>query len=391
MAEFDLFKINRRMPKKVILGDITVRDGFQHEEIWIPTEAKIFYLQEMAFAGVRRMEATNLGSSRAMPQFKDAEDVLKALRSESFQGRLRERGIGPGDLEWTAITIRESAVDRALLFKEKGYGPDRVLMMVSTDEEHHFANSATTLPQYWKEAERCIRKCKDKGIKVCGTVSTIWGSPISGPTDLKDAVEFTKRWLSIGADDIEHADHDGSAPPDQVYRYFSMIMDAIPNTDIHLAHFHATRGWGLANVLAALQAGISRFEGTLGGIGGQPANFLDRTPVPGTGAYYYKDPNVVGLVSFEDMCVMLDEMGVDIDGIQIDRVLQLGTLMERTLGRRLRSEAILSGRIPKAPRDEFRRAALPGLKKKLNERPGQLIPADWPNKARAPKGILARQ
>lgn len=391
MAEYDMFKVHGRMPRKATLGDITVRDGFQHEEIWIPTDAKIFYLQEMAYAGVKRLEATNLGNPHIMPQFKDAEEVLRALRSERFEGKLKKNGIDPKGIEWTVITIRESAVDRALRLKEQNCGPDRILMMVSTDEEHHFANSGMTLPAYWKEAERCIRKCKDAGIKVCGTVSTIWGSPISGPTDLKDAIEFTKRWLSIGADDIEHADHDGSAPPDQVYRYFSMVLDAIPNPDLHLAHFHVTRGWGLANVLAALQAGISFFEGTLGGIGGQPANFMDRTPVPGTGDYYYRDPNAVGLVSFEDLCVMLDEMKIDIGGIKIDRVLQLGKLMERTLGRRLRSESILNGRIPKDPRDEFRRPALPSLKRKLNEAPGQIVPEGWPREAEVPEAALSRR
>ena len=78
-------------------------------------------------------------------------------------------------------------------------------MMVSTEEEHHFANSGTTLPVYWEEAERCIKKCTDAGLKMCGTVSTIWGSPISGATELQDAVDFTKRWLEIGASDIEDA------------------------------------------------------------------------------------------------------------------------------------------------------------------------------------------
>ena len=183
--------------------------------------------------------------------------------------------------------------------------------------------------------------------------------------------------MDIGADDIEHADHDGSAPPDQVYRYFSMILDAFPDPNLHVAHFHVTRGWGSANVLAALQAGINIFEGTLGGIGGQPANFLDRTPVPGTGAYYYRDPNIVGLVSLEDMCVMLDEMGIDLDGIDVNRVLELGTLMERTVGRRLRSESILNGRIPKTPREEYRRPNLAGLKQKIGERPGQILPDEW--------------
>ena len=391
MSEYDIFKVNPRMPKKVRLADITIRDGLQHEESWIPTEAKIYYLQELAFAGVKRMEVTNLGNPRVMPQFKDAEEVLKGIREEVFEKRLAKRGINTDEIEWTAVTIRESAVDRAIELKEKGCGPNRVLMMVSTDEEHHFANSGTTLPTYWKEAERCIKKCKDAGIKMCGTVSTIWGSPISGPTKLTDAIEFTKRWLSIGADDIEHADHDGSAPPDQVYRYFSMLLDAIPNPDLHVAHFHVSRGWGLANVLAALQAGIEIFEGTLGGIGGQPTNFLDRTPVPGTGAYYYKDPNVVGLVTFEDLCVMLDEMDIDISGIDIDRILEIGTLMEKTIGRRLRSESILNGRIPKEPREEFKRPKLQTDKKKLGERTGQVIPEGWPEKAEVPKEVLARK
>jgi hydroxymethylglutaryl-CoA lyase len=152
-----------------------------------------------------------------------------------------------------------------------------------------------------------------------------------------------------------------------------------------------TRGWGLANVLAALQAGIDIFEGTLGGTGGQPANFLDRTPVPGTGSYYYKDPNVVGLVTFEDMCVMLDEMGIDIEGIDIDRLLELGGMMERTVGRRLRSESILNGRIPKEPREDFKRPMLPVRKEKLGERPDQLIPDGWPERADVPEEVLKKK
>jgi hydroxymethylglutaryl-CoA lyase len=386
MAKHDLFEIFARMPKKVNIGDITIRDGFQHEEHFISTRAKAFYLHELAFAGVKKMEVTNLGNPRNMPQFNDAEELLKSVHSDIFKKRLAKRGFEHSDIEWTCITIRESAVDRAIELKEKGYGPDRILMMVSTDEQHHFANSGSTLPAYWREAERCIKKCKDAGIKMCGTVSTIWGSPISGPTKLEDAVEFTKRWLSIGADDIEHADHDGSAPPDKVYRYYSMILDALPNTDLHVAHFHVTRGWGNANVLAALQAGITNFEATLGGTGGQPANFVDGVPGLGTGQYYYKDPNVVGLSVLEDMLVMMDEMGID-TGINIDRILELGVMMEKTIGRRLRSESILNGRIPKEVRTDFKRPKLPIMKEKNGEKPGQLIPEDWPAEAVVPAEI----
>ncbi|MEJ2716808.1 MAG: pyruvate carboxyltransferase, partial [Deltaproteobacteria bacterium] len=361
-------------PKKVQINDITVRDGFQHEEIWIPTEAKLYYLEELILCGIKDLEVTNFGNPRLMPQFKDATELLKLLRDSR---KLSRAGVNWDDVTLTAITIRERAVDEAIAAKKEGYGPDRILMMVSTDEEHHFANSGTTLPNYWEEAKRCIDKAAQQGIKMCGTVSTIWGSPISGPTPLEEAVEFTKRWLDIGAADIEHADHDGSAPPDQVYQYYSMIMEEIPDPSLHIAHFHVTRGWGTANCLAALQAGIEIFEGTLGGLGGQPANFLDRVPVAGTGAYYYRDPNVVGLQSIEDMVVMMDEMGIE-TGIDVDRLLDLGTMMEKTIGRRLRSESILNRRIPRQPREEFKRKGLAQLKQKLGEEPGQKFPSDWP-------------
>ena len=284
------------------------------------------------------------------------------------------KGINYDDITLTCVTIREKAVDRAISLKKKGIGPDRVLMMVSTEEEHHFANSGTTLPEYWKEVERCIEKCSDAGIKMCGTVSTIWGSPIGGATDLKDAVTFTKRWLDIGAHDVEHADHDGSASAPDVYRYYSMILDEIPDTRLHIAHFHETKRVASASILAALQAGITRFEATLGGLGGQPSNFMDDCPVKGTGEYYYDDPRYVGLVTLEDTLVQIDEMGIK-HGYDVDRILWLGKQMEKTIGRRLRSEAIMNGRTLKEGHSKYARPGLSELKKKLGEDPGQLFPS----------------
>lgn len=328
-------------PKQVVLGDITVRDGFQHEEKYIPLEAKLWVAEQLVLAGFRRIELTNLGNPKGMPQFKDADELLKRFRSSKKIEHLIQ------DVEVTAITIREKAVERAIKARQEGYGPDRILFMVSTSESHHKKNSGLSLAEYWKMCEEYIPKAHAVGMKVCGTVSTIWGCPIEGPTELKKAVEFTQRWLDIGADDIEHADHDGSAPPNKVYEYFSMILDAIPDTSKHIAHFHVTRGWGLANVLAALQAGITHFEGTMGGIGGQPANFVDGVPVAGTGSYYYVDPSIVGLVCMEDMVVMMDEMGIE-TGVDVDKVLEIGRWVEKIVGRRLRSECVRTGRIPKS-------------------------------------------
>ncbi len=380
MTEYDYWKIFPRMPRKVNIGDITIRDGFQHEEKFVSTAAKKYYLEELIFAGCRDIEVTNLGNPFLMPQFRDAEELLTHLRSDKFKQKCERKGIRYEDICLTCITIRESAVDRAIKLKDKGIGPDRVLMMVSTEEEHHFANSGTTLPDYWAEAERCIKKCTNAGIQMCGTVSTIWGSPIGGATDMKDAVEFTKRWLEIGAHDVEHADHDGSASAPDVYRYFSMILDEIPDTRLHIAHFHETKRVASASVLAALQAGITHFEATLGGLGGQPANFLDDCPVKGTGDYYYDDPRYVGLVTLEDTLVQIDEMGIE-HGYDVDRVLKLGRQMERTIGRRLRSEAILNGRTLKEGHPKYARPGLAKLKTKLGEEPGQKLPKGWSAKA----------
>ncbi len=382
MTEYDYWKIFPRMPRKVTIGDITIRDGFQHQEKFISTAAKKFYLEELIFAGCRHIEVTNLGNPYLMPQFRDAEELLAHLRSDRFKKRCERKGVPYDELVLTAITIREGAVDRAVKLREKGIGPDRLLMMVSTEEEHHFANSGTTLPDYWKEAERCIKKCNDAGMMMCGTVSTIWGSPIGGATKLEDAVEFTKRWLEIGAHDVEHADHDGSASAPEVYRYFSMILDEIPDTEVHIAHFHETKRVASASVLAALQAGITRFEATLGGQGGQPANFLDDCPVRGTGDYYYEDPRYVGLVCLEDTLVQIDEMGIE-HGYDVDRVLQLGRMMEKTIGQRLRSEAVINGRTLKEGHPQFARPGLQRRKEKLGEKPGQKLPGDW-----APQAVL---
>jgi len=369
MTEYDYWKIFPKMPKKVNIGDITIRDGFQHEEKFISTSAKIFYLEELIFAGIRNIEVTNLGNPYLMPQFKDAEELLAHLRGERFKKQCEKKGINYADICLTAITIREAAVDRAIRLKDQGLGPDRILMMVSTEEAHHFANSGTTLPTYWREVERCIKKTHDAGMKMCGTVSTIWGSPIGGATDLKDAVEFTKRFLELGADDIEHADHDGSASAPDVYRYYSMILDEIPNPDLHIAHFHETKRVASASILAALQAGITHFEGTLGGLGGQPANFIDDTPTRGTGEYYYEDPRYVGLVTLEDTLVQIDEMGIE-HGCDVDRILWLG-----------------NGRTLKEGHMKFARPGLAELKKKLGEHPGDKIPSEWKPAAVLPEKV----
>lgn len=327
-------------PKKVVIGDITVRDGFQHEEKYIPLEAKLWLSEQLILAGFKNIEITNLGNPRAMPQFKDGDELIKRIKTSKKTAHLID------SVTLTAVTIREKAIIRAIEDKKNGFGPDRILMMTPTSYSYHFKNAGMPYEDYWKLAEKYIKLCDDVGIKVNGSVSTIWGCPIEGPTDLNKAIDFTKRWLDIGASDVEHADHDGSATPDRIYDYFSMVLDKFQNPEKHIVHLHSTHGWGLANVLAALQAGMTNYESTMGGLGGQPANFFDGVPVTGTGDYYSVDTELAGLVCTEDMVVMMDEMGIE-TGLDVDKVLNIGRMVERIAGRKLRSESIRTGRVPK--------------------------------------------
>lgn len=318
------------LPPCIDLGDITVRDGLQALEHLFTTEQKLRLAEELILCGFQHVEITNFGHPKYLPQFADAEALLDRLfDSERVGHLLKQNG---GTVTVTAVTINERAVDRALDYKARhGRGPDILLQMVSTDPAHHKVNSGTTLDAYWAMTERCTAKAAQAGMDMCGTVSTIWGSPLAGrQTELDTAVEFARRYLELGAAYIEHADHDGSADPARVYDYFRRVLDparmgqfAAPK--FHLAHFHTTRGMGLANYLAAMQAGIVRFETTLSGVGGQPANILDGRPVSGTGAYYHSAHSLCGLVGSEDFVVMAEAMGIE-TGIDIPRLLSTGRL-----------------------------------------------------------------
>jgi hydroxymethylglutaryl-CoA lyase len=147
-------------PTEVVLGDISVRDGLQHEERFIPTRAKLWLAEQLILAGFKRIEVTNLGNPKGMPQFADADELMELLHTSKLVGERLE------EVQITAITIRERAIERAVVLRQKGFGPDRVLLMVSTSESHHRVNSGLSLGEYWKMAEKYIQVAHDNGMKV---------------------------------------------------------------------------------------------------------------------------------------------------------------------------------------------------------------------------------
>lgn len=319
------------LPKKVRIHDITIRDGFQREEIFIPTEAKMYLLNNLVDAGFKHIEVSNFAHPKYLPQFKDVDEIVKRLPPRD-------------DVEYTFVTMgSDMAVDRAIAAKEAGYKVDRILVGMSTSEKHNYTNTGKTHAEALPFVERSIEKAHKAGIKINATVMTIFGCPFEGKMPIEKAWDLTDLFLKMGADDIEHADHDGHATPSEAYRYFSEVLDRHPDTDKHIFHIHDSRGMGLAAYYAALQAGIDQFETTLGGLGGQPANFIDRIPLRGTGEYY-NPARRPGLVSTEDFLVMLDGMGIE-TGLDVDKVLGLGRTVEKVCGRNLWSMSITAGKL----------------------------------------------
>jgi hydroxymethylglutaryl-CoA lyase len=338
-----------RIPREVELSDITVRDGFQSLETIISTEDKVSFLEGLIKAGFKRVEVSNYSHPKLVPFFNDVDEVFKRLINSDKVGHFLKQNktpeeIAKGDfVELTAVTITRKAFERAMDSYQKGYGPDRVLQMVSTDPRHHKRNSGSELEDYWVMCAQSIKDAHSLGILYNGTVSTIWGSPYKEfvPT-LEKAIEFVKRFLDIDADDIEHADHDGSLTnPADAYKYFSMVLNPeimgrgpdgrdYSNPKLHIAHFHTKNMIsGLSNVIGALRAGIVRFESTMSGIGGEPANKVDGVLIPGREEYYTSHFNH-GLVSSEDIVALMHGMGIS-TGIDTNLLISLAASLQLRL------------------------------------------------------------
>ncbi len=331
-----------KLPEKVSVSDITVRDGFQSEEHVIPAEAKLFIIEQLIDAGLREMEVTAFAPPRFQPQFRDCEEVLKGLPDRK-------------DVTYSCVTTGKKATQRALDARRKGYRVDRILLgILPASERMNKTVLGMDYEETWRWIEETVREAHDLGTKVNVFLTGIFSPPDPGEGDsnlMDRALQFTERLLDMGVDDIEHPDHLGEANPRQVCEYFERVFERFPDPKLHVFHVHDARGMGLACYFAAMIKGVTRFETTMGGLGGWPANFVDGVPVRGVKglAEAARRP---GLVSTEDFLVMLDAMEIE-TGIDVDKILELGRTVERIVGRPLWSfclgtgERPGSGRVPK--------------------------------------------
>lgn len=298
----------------VTICECFARDGLQHEPEFVPTATKTALLNAFTAAGFRRIEATSYSHPARVPAFADASRVLA------------EVGRRPG-VAFKATCPNPRAVSRALADLDAGHGADELSLLVSASESHTERNLRTTRSGQWERVEEMVALA-DGRFRLVGVVSVAFGCPFEGAVDPGRVAEDVARFVDLGADLVTLGDTTGVATPRTVTAMFARLGRAHPGLPV-VAHFHNTRGTGIANAVAALDAGCRHFDSAVGGVGGHPAGI-------GYGA------GLTGNVCTEDLVGLLDAMGVE-TGIDLDALAAVSRECEEALQRPLHSMVARAG------------------------------------------------
>ncbi|GAB4267847.1 MAG: hypothetical protein Kow0092_21410 [Deferrisomatales bacterium] len=331
------------IPERVEVLELLLRDGLQHFQRPISTETKLFFADQFARAGYRKMEVTNFAHPRYLPQASDAEEILRKVRGlESVQkNRVHLKCYG----------MTKKAFERAADCAQKGFGPDSVAFTISTEDLHCRRNAGRTREEYLKEIPDLVKIAEANGFAIDMAIACVYGSPCAGPVPIENTFELIDRGLDMGIRHFTPCDTTGESNPRRTYEYMAALVDRYGKYDgemkFRVAHFHEGRGLAIANTLAAVQAGARIVEASLGLGGGQPAFIVDGVPGIGTGPNY-TNAYEVGNCASEDILVALDEMGVE-TGIEVEKILQLGRLLEWVMEKTLPVWTTKAGRPIKYP------------------------------------------
>ena len=337
------FDMKGILPEKVQMLELLLRDGSQHSPMVIPVETKLWFADQFIRAGYRMIEVTNFAHPRFMPQHRDAEDILKRVSELE--------SVKKNNVHLKCYGMTRRAFERAAECAQKGYPPHSVAFTISTEDLHGRRNSGRTREEYFEEIPDFVRIAKENGFEIDMAMACVYGSPCAGPVPVENTIELMERALDLGIRRFTPCDTTGESNPLRAYEYMSALVDNFGKYDdetaFRVAHFHDARGMALPNYVASILGGARIIEASLGQCGGQPACVVDGVPGVGTGPLY-TNSDIVGNASTEDVVVMLDEMGIDV-GLDIDRVLQLGRVLEWVLGQSLRPYCTKSGRPIKQP------------------------------------------
>jgi hydroxymethylglutaryl-CoA lyase len=298
-----------QLPQTVHIREVGPRDGFQNEPEVIATDDKVRLIDALARTGIRRLEVTSFVRADVIPQLADAAEVLSRIDV-------------PDGVAVTVLIPNERGLEHALALRDRF---QEINCFLSASETHNRKNVNRSIEESLVGLEAVLGRARAEGLRCEGVISTSFGCPYEGHVPPDRVFAIAQRLIAAGADEIAFGDTTGMANPLQVRELFTAARAELGD-DVELtAHFHNTRGQGLANVLAALEVGVASFESSFGELGG--------CPVPA---------GATGNIATEDLVSMLHEMGIA-TGIDLPRLLEATRTVREILARPLGSHTLIAG------------------------------------------------
>ncbi len=295
-------------PKRLFIQEVVTRDGFQAEAQFVPTAEKIRLINRLSNAGYAKIEVSSFTSPKAIPMLADAEQVMQGITRRP-------------EVEYTALIPNLKGAQRAAEVQV-----DEFNLVMSVSEAHNQANLRMSRTDSAAALNAVIAFANQAGIASNVSLSTSFGCPIAGTISLQDLMYWIDYFANLGVRGLTICDTTGMANPAQVKAICLVVQDKYPHIQWTL-HFHNTRGMGLANALAAVEAGIVRFDSSLGGLGGCPYA-----------------PGATGNICTEELVHMLDLMGYATN-INLDLLLECSSGLQTLIGRRLPSQLLMAGKV----------------------------------------------
>lgn len=300
---------------RIFFHEVVTRDGFQNESHFVPTDAKVALVDDLAACGFAKVEVTSFTSARAIPMLRDAEEVM---------GRIRRMP----NVEYAALVPNGRGAERAIDARV-----DELNFVLSVSETHNRANVRATRQESFARLKEVVGLAAGQ-VPVNVSLSTAFGCPMEGQVPLEEVLRWVARCAELGVRGFTICDTTGMANPRQVARTSAALQRLVGDFQITM-HFHNTRGMGLANLVAAADEGVVRFDGSLGGLGGCPYA-----------------PGASGNICSEDAVHMLEEMGYD-TGVNLERLLGVARTLPQLVGHEVQGQLVLAGRcsdLHQAPR-----------------------------------------
>lgn len=295
------------LPKEVVICEVGPRDGLQSEDKVLSVDEKVELIDKLSDAGYKVIEVGSFVSPKAVPQMASTDEVFKKIQ--------KKEGV-----EYRALVANLKGVERAI-----ACGCKKVKLNVSASRKHNLANLNMTPEESVSKFKECVDLAISNGLGISGSISMPFGSPWEHKIPVEDVKKIIESYLNVGITEISLSDASGMAVPNQVYKLCTELKETYPEVK-WILHFHNTRGAGNANVLAGIQAGITWFDSSFGGLGGCP--FV---------------PGAAGNVISEDLIHMLEEMGID-TGIDLDKAIAVSRRVQDIVGHSLPGYILRAGK-----------------------------------------------